>query len=96
MSDIEKLVEKLNEGIVHYYKTPFINLVGTKKLMREAAEKIEYLYVQINELKKIKPLSDAEIENEHYKFRMPFAWDRGFEAGVKFAEKMHKIGVSDE
>jgi len=97
MSDIEKLIEKLNEGVMFYYKTPFINFVGTKKLMKEAAEKIESLNTKINELKKKRnPLSDAEIENEHYKFKMPFAWDRGFEVGVKFAEKMHKIGVSDD
>ena len=60
MSDIEKLIEKLNEGVVHYYKTPLINIVGTKKLMKEAAEKIESLQAEIDTLK----LTNEEILQE--------------------------------
>ena len=63
MSYIEKLVEKLNEGVMFYYKTPFINLVGTKKLMKEAAEKLESMQDDIERLTNVLVEAEARADN---------------------------------
>ena len=42
------------------------------------------------------PLSDKEIQDALIRCRQSTTWDYGFEAGVKYAEQKHGIGVGDE
>jgi hypothetical protein len=42
------------------------------------------------------PLSYKEIQDALIRCRQSTTWDYGFEAGVKYAEKMYGIGVGNE
>ena len=83
-----KLVEKYqNETIVPLYTSP--------PLKREPFRPDWVSYRQGLEDSKREPLSASTIE--HYLLRLDsdFKWDSGFEAGVKWAEKAHGIGVEE-
>ena len=95
MSDIKQLVEKLKAGVINTDKDSYnhgefytVNTDTTEKLMQEAANALDYLK------KKREPLSDDEI-SEGCPYRID-AFKSTFFEGARYAEKAHKIGVSDE
>jgi hypothetical protein len=59
------------------------------------ARDIEYLLAQPEQTEQ-DPLSEATINHYLERLGSHFKWDDGFEAGVKWAEKAHGIGVDDE
>lgn len=79
----------------------FIMVEGGQTWLRTTAETEEAIRTGfINETiplyKQREPLSELEIQDALIRCRQSTTWDYGFEAGVKYAEKMYGIGVGNE